>query len=69
MLEIARVPEPGLERFTVCVGLEEPAVMLGKVMEETLRLAMGAAAPMTLTWEQLALAKAVPEDVVPLSEM
>ena len=68
MLEIARVPEPGLERFTVCVGLEEPAVMLGKVMEETLRLAMGAD-PTTLTWAQLALEKGVPVDVVPLSEM
>ena len=67
-MEMVRVPEPGFERFTVCVGSELPAVMLGKVMEETLRLATGAD-PTTLTWAQLALEKGVPVDVVPLSEM
>jgi hypothetical protein len=68
MLETVRVPEPGLERFTVCVGLEVPAVMLEKVREEALRLAMGAD-PTTLTWAQVALANGVPVEVVPLSEM
>src|ERR1035437_472402 len=66
-LEILRAEVPVLERATLWVGLEAPAVMLEKSMEGALRLAVGAA-PVMLIWAQVALANAVPVEVVPLSE-